>query len=340
VTDVFISYSRRDAVFVRELHDSLTGAGRDVWVDWEDIPPASQWERDIADSIDAAESFLFVLSPSSLESEYCGIELRHAEGRGKRIVPVAIDGAAAEDAPPALRELNWIWCRETDDREQALEALGRALDTDLEWSRAHTRLLVRAVEWDQRQDASLLLRGKDLREVERQLEASGAKQPRLTELQQRYVRQSRRSAARRQRILFGAVVIALVVSIGLGVLALLQRDTALAQRDRATSLVLSTVADGQTAGDLDASLILGLEAYRASPTAQARNSLVSALEQAGRWGTKGILRGDTGGSVSLSAGTAARSTASTSAPTAGGSSPPGATGTSCSGTSGRERGHG
>ena len=82
MADVFVSYSRRDTAFVRELHAFLTGEDRAVWVDWEDIPPASKWEQDIDDSIDAAESFVFVASQSSLASEYCGAELRHAEERG------------------------------------------------------------------------------------------------------------------------------------------------------------------------------------------------------------------------------------------------------------------
>ena len=64
MTDVFVSYAREDGGFVRELHDFLTAAGRDVWVDWEDIPAASEWERDINDSIDGAESFVFVVSPT------------------------------------------------------------------------------------------------------------------------------------------------------------------------------------------------------------------------------------------------------------------------------------
>ena len=43
MADVFISYSRDDGDFARELHAFLTDAGKDVWIDWEDIPPASQW---------------------------------------------------------------------------------------------------------------------------------------------------------------------------------------------------------------------------------------------------------------------------------------------------------
>lgn len=38
--------------------------------------------------------------------------------------------------------------RESDDFDSAVGSLIEALDTDLDWVRAHTRLLVRANEWD------------------------------------------------------------------------------------------------------------------------------------------------------------------------------------------------
>ena len=291
MADVLISYSRRDQAFVRELHAALAGAGRDVWVDWEDIPAASKWQQDIDDSIDAAESLVFVVSPSSLESEYCAAELRHAGERGKRIVPIAIDDARPEDAPPALRELNWIWRREGDDREAALAALSTALDTDLDWARAHTRLLVRAVDWDSRKDGSLLLRGKDLAEAERVLAANAGKDPRPTELQVHYLQESRRGARKRQRTLLGSVTIALGVSVVLGVLALLQRNDARSATRKATSVALASTSNDRLASHLDQALLLGLAAYDSSPSAQARSAVVSALERARRLGVEEFLRG-------------------------------------------------
>jgi WD40 repeat protein len=301
VADVFISYSRRDGSFVRGLHAFLTSTGRDVWVDWEDIPPASEWERDIHDSIDAAESFVFVASPSSLDSKYCADELHHAEERGKRIVPLAIDGAAPRAAPAALRQLNWIWCREADDRDTALAALTSALDTDLEWSHAHTRMLVRAVEWDARGDGSLLLRGKDLAQAERVLAENAGKDPRPTELQERYLHASRRAARRRQRALLGGVSVALAVAVGLGIAALLQRNTAIRERNSAQSLVLANAADGQRGSRLDVALLLGLEANRLKPSVEARSSMVSSLEALEETGATAILRTDSPvGAVALS----------------------------------------
>ena len=203
MADVFISYSRADGAFVRELHTFLTGRGKDVWVDWEDIPPAAQWEEDINDSIDAAESFVFVISRNSLASKYSLDELRHAGERGKRIVPIACDGADPAQAPEGLRQLNWVWCRPDDDRPAAFAKVLDALDTDLAWAEVHTRLLVRAVEWDERRDSSLLLRGRDLEDAQEQLAANAGKEPVPTELQRAYVLASRRTSTRRQRVILG-----------------------------------------------------------------------------------------------------------------------------------------
>ena len=82
MADVFISYSRVDSDFVHALDEYLKSQERDVWVDWEDIAPAAEWQQDIYDNIDAAESFVFVVSTRSLASEYCGEGVRaRAEGR-------------------------------------------------------------------------------------------------------------------------------------------------------------------------------------------------------------------------------------------------------------------
>ncbi len=277
MADVFISYSRQDGEFVRELHAFLKEAGRDVWVDWEDIPAASEWAQDIDDNIDAAESVVFVVSTHSLASEYCAAEFRHAQERGKRIVPIACDAADPEVAQPGLRQLNWIWCREGDDRDAAFAKLSGALDTDLEWARAHTRLLVRAVDWEARGDSSLLLRGRDLKQAEEVLAANAGKEPTPTELQQRYVHASRRGASRRQRILLGGVLLALVVSIGLGVAALLQRNTANQRARIARSQALAAQAVGALSTAPATALADAVSAVETSRTDEAEVALRRAI---------------------------------------------------------------
>ena len=162
MADVFVSYSRKDTAFVRELHDFLTESGKDVWVDWDDIPPGSDWEQDIDDSIDGADSFVFVVSQHSLVPSTAGrVRPRRRAGAHRADCPVDVDPSLA---PDTLRQLNWIWCRETDNREEAFEAPPGA-GHGSRVGAAHTRLVVRAVEWDKRRDGSLLLRGRDLEDA-------------------------------------------------------------------------------------------------------------------------------------------------------------------------------
>jgi WD40 repeat protein len=278
VADVFVSYSRRDQGFVRELHAFLLADGRDVWVDWEDIPPASNWEQDIEENLDSADSVVFVVSTASLASEYCRLELEHAQKRGKRIVPLAVDGADPGAAPLGLRQLNWVWCRDGDDRDASFAQVAQALETDLEWARAHTRLLVRAVEWDGRgRTSSLLLRGRPLEEAIAQLAQHHDAQPKPTDLQQEYVQASRRGAKRRQRTLLGSVSFALAVAIALAVLALLQRNTANERARIARSQALAAQAEQSLAAAPADGLRDALGAMRTHRTDEARAALRDAL---------------------------------------------------------------
>ena len=63
---IFISYSRKDAAFVRRLHQALAARQHETWVDWEGIAPSADWFREIEAAVDAADAFAFVLSPDAL----------------------------------------------------------------------------------------------------------------------------------------------------------------------------------------------------------------------------------------------------------------------------------
>ena len=231
MSDVFISYSRQDAAFVRNLHDALKAAKRESWVDWEGIPPSAEWMGEIQRAIAAADTFVFVVSHHSAASTVCRAEVEFATEQGKRIVPVVCSEPEIATVPDAVARLNWIFFRPEDPFSERFATLLNALDTDLEHVRAHTRILVRARTWtDHRQDSSYLLRGSDLETAERWLEASREKLPPVTPLQSRYLAESRRTQAQRQRRLLAGVAVALALSIALGVLAYLQRNAAIATR--------------------------------------------------------------------------------------------------------------
>jgi WD40 repeat protein len=286
VADVFVSYSRKDIEFVRVLVGALTDRDKEVWVDWEGIPPTVEFMEEIRGAVEAADAFLFVLSPDSATSRVCNEELDGAVALNKRIIPVVRREVPEADVPEAVAGLNWIFCREEDDLAPQFDLLLEALDTDYDWVRAHTRLLVRAAEWDRKgEEASLLLRGKDLAEAEDQI-AQPNRSPEPTELQHRYVLASRRASARSQRLRLVAVTVALVVAVVLAVFALLQRQTAEEQRDRAEeeatiarSRQLAAQADSQLDVDPELSTLLALESIDVKDTPEAEAVLRDSLTQ-------------------------------------------------------------
>src|SRR3990172_2643995 len=233
--DVFVSYSRADRQRVIELTRALAARGKRTWVDLEDIPPSAEWMTEIRSAIESSDGYLVVISPSLAGSQVCAEELEHARSGGKRIVPVLVRPTDPSSVPPALAALNWIDATGGAIEESA-EAVVQALQTDLDHVKAHTRLLVRATEWDgRREPRSLLLRGEDLKEAEALLVAAQGKEPAPTPVQARFVQASRSGATRRQRSAVAIAVVVALVAATLGVFAWQQRGEAIDQRAEAVA---------------------------------------------------------------------------------------------------------
>ena len=241
---IFISYSRSDGAFVRTLHEALVVRDRQTWVDWEGIPPTADWMSEIRAAIDAAEAVVFVLSPESVASPVCAQEVEHAVAQHKRLIPILRRAVDAAQVPPALARLNWVYVRDEDDVDEAIQTLLTAVDTDLDWVHAHTRLLVRSAEWGRRaRDGSLTLRGADLKSAEQWLAVGPARSPTPTELQTRYIIDSRRHATRRRTILLAGAAVAMVVMATLGTLFVLQRRESARQEAIAVARRLAAVSE-------------------------------------------------------------------------------------------------
>lgn len=232
MSDVFISYSRKDKEFVQQLHAALAKQNRDIWVDWEDIPLTADWWKEIQSGIEAAHTVVFVISPDSAASKVCYDEIAHAAKTGKRIVPLLYRSVSDDKGlHDAVKSHNWI-VFENADFQTAFNGLVKAMDTDLSHVRSHTRLLTKAREW-QNHDAnpSYLLSGTDLDEAENWLAQSTEKDPEPTNLQAEYIFASRAAQRRRQGQLLIGVSVALVISIGLAILSFFLFQDAQAQRD-------------------------------------------------------------------------------------------------------------
>lgn len=227
MADAFISYSRKDQAWVRRLSEQLAGLGRDVWVDWEGIEPSEEWLKAIRAAIDEASVFLFVLSPDAVGSAVCLEEAAHAAASGKRIVPVVCRDIGGAAVPESISRFNYVFLRDGDDREDGLKKLVRALESDFDHVKLHTKLLVGAREWERSgRRRGRLLRGDALREADRWLAEIGEKQPRPTALHAEFIQAARRAQQRRMRGVLASVTAALVVAVALAIVAFLARQEA------------------------------------------------------------------------------------------------------------------
>ncbi len=204
--DVFISYSRKDQLFVRQLDEAFRRLNRDPWVDWDSIQKGEEWWQAIQRGIEGADTFVFVMSPDSIASSVCREEIEHAALHNKRFLPIVRrEGFDSRLVHPKISSHNWLFFRETDDFDQTFQELQHAIDIDLEHVRAHTRLLVRAIEWqNKQQNSSYLLRGADLEDAKQWLFSSAGKEPQPTELQIQYVNAGIKAEADRLKALRGS----------------------------------------------------------------------------------------------------------------------------------------
>jgi hypothetical protein len=184
--------------FVARLAEGLQAAGAEVWVDLKGIRPTTEWLKEVFAAIDRATDFVFVLSPDSVTSRFCGLELDHAVNRGKRLVPVLWRPPANNTVPEALQRIQWIKFDRPDEFARSLESIHEALITDNVWVAEHTRLLGRAIEWQDR--SSRLLTSRDLREAERWQAQRPPPNLNVVPLQRDYIRASRRRATWRLAI--------------------------------------------------------------------------------------------------------------------------------------------
>ena len=306
-TDVFVSYRRIDVDFVKEFVDALKADNKEVWIDWEDLPPGgAQFTDDIRLGIEGADSFICILSPDYLESTYCvDLELGYALELHKKIIPVVYRKFEDYPIPPGISHINWIYftphAGQDNTFDESYPRVIEAIEVDFEYVRDHTRLLQRAREWRENKNKnSYLLIGEEVIEAEAWLTQSASKRPPASVLHHEFIQAGRRWENQKTRRNLTIAIIVMIVSILLAGFAMIQRQTAIEQRaiaeqqrsiaieernraetqqlrsDSRRLAVQSLVASDS--GEVDLSLLLGLEAIESAETNEAIGSLVNAFE--------------------------------------------------------------
>jgi WD40 repeat protein len=280
--DAFVSYRRipADAAFVDGLQQDLAKRGMRVWVDREEIEPASDWAERIVRGIDASKALIFVITPESVRSAECLRELDKAVELHKLVVPVLLrEVADRRELPEALARPNWVMFTPGSDPGHAIDALTEALSEDLEWRDEHSRYTIRSAEWTRAgHDKSFLLRGSDLRSAEQWLTHAAAhpKTPPTAE-QTAYIVASRKGAVRTQRTWQVALSAGLAVTLALAVVAFLQRNEARYQAQVANSRAQAEQAIAGLTSDPQQSVSEALSATKTNASAQTENALRLAI---------------------------------------------------------------
>ena len=121
---LFISYNRDSLDAVKALADDLAEEA-DPWFDQE-LTGGQRWWDSILARIRDCHTFVFALTPGSLESQACCRECDYARQLGKPVLPVLLsDKVTFDDLPAALAQIQGVDYQAQDKR--AYVALMRAL---------------------------------------------------------------------------------------------------------------------------------------------------------------------------------------------------------------------
>jgi WD40 repeat protein len=239
---VFISYSRKDMVFVDKLDAALRARGFEPMIDREQIYAFEDWWKRIEGLVTKADTVVFVLSPDAVTSDICAKEVAFAGSLNKRFAPVVCRPVEDSKIPAELRRLNFVFCDDESVFNARMEQLADALATDIHWVRKHTEYGELAQRWSaagQPGPRGLLLRSPALEEAEHWIASRPANAPVPTETTQAFIAESRRAATQRRSVLSASLGAGLIAALGLCVVTLNSYRDA----DRDFSLALLATAD-------------------------------------------------------------------------------------------------
>jgi hypothetical protein len=87
---IFVSYSSDDRPFALGLVKELQRLGANVWIDQLGIGLGENWDNAIEEALEKSETFMLILSPTSVESQNVQDEVSIAINTKKKLVPILI----------------------------------------------------------------------------------------------------------------------------------------------------------------------------------------------------------------------------------------------------------
>jgi hypothetical protein len=106
MTHIFISYCRVDKHVTRRLAELMSQAFDVVWYDTAKLVGGDEWWAKIVEQVTMCDHFIFLLSPESVESDWCHKEFLVAQHLRKHVIPVRV--RARTPIPDWLSQLHCI----------------------------------------------------------------------------------------------------------------------------------------------------------------------------------------------------------------------------------------
>ena len=110
---IFVSYASEDRPLAERIAFGLRDEGHTVFLDRDDLPAGQTYDGQIRRAIETSDLFIFLISPSAIESgRYTLTELEIARRRIRQlkfgILPVAIEPVDRDRLPATLMALTWL----------------------------------------------------------------------------------------------------------------------------------------------------------------------------------------------------------------------------------------
>ncbi len=173
MTDVFLSYSTQDSEMMKRLKNGLMRSGFTVWTNLSDIKTGVEFQEEINKGIEAADTLVYLLSPDSLASQYCQIEIDYAKKLNKRIITLLIRETDLNTIPADIRAIQFIDFlvgKDEDGEKKFKDSADKILNElykDNDYYDLHKVFLVKALKWQrQNNNPTVLLRGNGLKSAQ------------------------------------------------------------------------------------------------------------------------------------------------------------------------------